>query len=193
MRCVPTSALLIVVLACGCARVATGVPAPTTRRDDNAWLHSAETWPRVSDGLRGRWLVDGDAREIEAHLVANDSALLQTWRSGGGETLNVFHPDGDTVVLVHYCAQGNQATLRARSTDTERIVFEQERVTNLRPDAAALCRLEIVFEGDVVRLREQYCDAAGRGAPEEVTTRRAPSRAGPSPSVPDIGSPARPD
>ena len=30
----------------------------------------------------------------------------------GRETMTVFHPDHDDLVLTHYCAQGNQPRLR---------------------------------------------------------------------------------
>lgn len=47
--------------------------------------------------------------------------------------ITVIHPDGDDLVLTHYCALGNQPQMRAPAKETgDTIAFKFVRATNLK-------------------------------------------------------------
>ncbi len=48
------------------------------------------------------------------------------------EMTNLYHMDGDSLVVTHYCAMGNQPKMRATSAKPGRIDFTFDSVTNLR-------------------------------------------------------------
>lgn len=159
------------LLLCACATRAPASPASSPAAevsDSPEWLHGASAWPRLSAALVGTWRgVDG--LTLESSLISRDSALVERWIApGGGETLNVFHPDGDGVMLTHYCAQGNQARLRATAANDDVFVFERQDVTNLAPGGDALCRLEVRPRGDTLSLRETYCPGDGTSSERVV-------------------------
>jgi hypothetical protein len=87
--------------------------------------------------------------KVSYRAIANDSALLQTFRTASGiQTATVFHPDGDRLLATHYCGQGNQPRLRLDPASTDaRWIFTFLDATNLaRPSASHLVRLELVAE-----------------------------------------------
>lgn len=170
------------VLICACATRSPASPPPSSApreangaapHDADAWLHDAGAWPRLSAALVGTWR-GTDGLTLESSLISRDSALVERWiAASGSETLNVFHPDGDGMVLTHYCAQGNQARLRATAATDGVFVFEQQDVTNLAPGGEALCRLEVRPRGDTLSLRETYCPGDGASV-ERIVHRVAP-------------------
>jgi hypothetical protein len=169
------------MLICACATRSPASPppppSPASSEADGAapgaWLHDADAWPRLSTALVGTWR-GTDGLTLESSLISRDSALVERWiAASGSETLNVFHPDGDGVVLTHYCAQGNQARLRATAATDGLFVFEQQDVTNLATGGEALCRLEVRPRGDTLSLRETYCPGDGTSS-ERIVHRVAP-------------------
>lgn len=84
--------------------------------------------------LEGRWRaeVDGGAVEVELAPYANGSAVLETFTTvSGRRTLTVYHPDGDRLLLVHYCGMGNQPRL-GTPRRPEALAFRFLDATNLR-------------------------------------------------------------
>ncbi|MBX7082257.1 MAG: hypothetical protein K1X88_23825 [Nannocystaceae bacterium] len=147
--------------------------APPAPDDD---VDAAARWPAIAAALSGTWVSEDGAWTIEAHPLARGSAVVQTWRAGGGETLNLLHPDGDALVLLHVCAQGNLASLRARPTDDGHLAFVQREVTAMQPGSGSLCAFELWLQPDRVRMVEQYCGTDGtREAPSEIVLRRSAS------------------
>src|SRR5439155_12763788 len=50
---------------------------------------------------------DGSPIHLSSKLVSNDSAIMETLEEHNG-MITVYHPDGDRVMLTHFCALGNQ-------------------------------------------------------------------------------------
>jgi hypothetical protein len=105
--------------------------------------------------LVGNWEAEvspGKKVKVSYRLVANDTVLVQTWATTTSkETMTMFHPDGDGVILTHYCFQGNQPRLRfdAKASTDKRLVFTFADVTNLaRPEASRMVKLELALDGD---------------------------------------------
>ena len=52
--------------------------------------------------------------QISYKVVSGGSALMETIREPNGtEMVTGFHPDGDRLLMTHYCSLGNQPRMRA--------------------------------------------------------------------------------
>jgi hypothetical protein len=82
-------------------------------------------------------------------VTAAGTALIETHKMGGeGSMTTLYHADGDSLVLTHYCALGNQPRMKAtKVTDTE-IVFDFKDATNLKKDEPHMHALTIRFVDD---------------------------------------------
>jgi hypothetical protein len=120
--------------------------------------------------LSGSWVVDfGKAAAppepviVKFDVIANGSVLRETNGAGTpAEMITLYHLDGDTVVSTHYCAGGNQSTVRAPKSSAKEIVFPDAAVSNLAPDGTYM-RLERVefLTPDSVRFVWSSVDAKG--------------------------------
>lgn len=92
--------------------------------------------------LAGEWVGKGnhDDKEHEVRVVykvtAGGSAVIETIAPGSEhEMINLIHPDGDSLLLTHYCMLGNQPQMRARpKSGDHKVAFEFVRATNLKSD-----------------------------------------------------------
>ena len=109
--------------------------------------------------LEGDWVyLDENGEETDMigstfRLTAAGSALVEVMAPGspeGYEMVNMYHADGDRVLMTHYCAAGNQPRMEVKATEDEnRIELQFESVTNLAsPDANHMHHAEYVFRGD---------------------------------------------
>jgi hypothetical protein len=73
----------------------------------------------------------------EYHVMAGGTVLLEIMDPGGEREVNVYHLDGDDLLMTHYCGGGTQPTLRLErdSAGTDALAFRFARATNL-PDPA---------------------------------------------------------
>ena len=91
--------------------------------------------------LEGEWtLLDEDGKDTGVvgssfRLTAAGSALVETMfpnSPDGHEMLNMYHADGERVLMTHYCAAANQPRMEVRATDDEnRLELRFESITNL--------------------------------------------------------------
>lgn len=88
---------------------------------------------------------------ITYRLTGAGSALVETMGPGSEhEMITVYHLDGEDLVLTHYCAAGNQPTMRAaKSGAADVIAFDFVRASNLKPGAVHMHDARIRFvDGD---------------------------------------------
>jgi len=106
--------------------------------------------------LVGTWeSTSRDGRHATAvyELVSSGTALLE--RLGGDEhagmgmeMITVYHPDGDRLVMTHYCSANNQPRMRAEPVtgEVEALRFTFLDATNLAsPDAGHMHSLVMTF------------------------------------------------
>src|SRR5262245_17460834 len=113
MFCLSTSVLGCKTTTSGEASAGTGVPS---KAHDQHGTRDPEKvgvlWDRMRQTLPGTWEARNSAGAIVVEsyrVVSNDSALVETFTgSSGRETVTVYHPDRDGLMLTHYCGQGNQ-------------------------------------------------------------------------------------
>lgn len=91
--------------------------------------------------LEGKWVSSagpegGQTAPHEIRVSAAGTVVMETMMAGTDhEMINMYHLDGDDLVLTHYCAGGNQPTMRldlANATAT-RLPFVFTGGTNLDP------------------------------------------------------------
>jgi len=90
------------------------------------------TWTGTSEEV-------GDAAmppmTVVYHVVAAGSAVVETLFPGTEhEMVTVYHRDGDSLMLTHYCTAGNQPRMRAvPGEDPNTVTFAFDGGTNLDP------------------------------------------------------------
>jgi hypothetical protein len=114
-----------------------------------------ESYPPAFEKLKtlvGEWegkLPDGKTARVNYRLTAVGSALVETLMPGDPkEMVTVYHPDGESVMLTHYCAARNQPRMRAKpqAGEIKELAFGFVDVTNLAsPGAGHMRDLVITF------------------------------------------------
>lgn len=100
----------------------------------------AGSWSGTAEG-------EGEEAEAEAEKVdkvvhdfrvsAAGTVVMETMGPGSEhEMINMYHLDGEELVLTHYCAGGNQPTMRldSEASTAQKLVFAFTGGTNLDPD-----------------------------------------------------------
>ena len=84
-------------------------------------------------GLRGRWQIQSGGRtlpiEMSYDLASNGSIVTEQF----GKELSVIYPDGDSLLMTHFCNSGNQPRLRLKQGGRSGVFeFEMFDITNLK-------------------------------------------------------------
>jgi hypothetical protein len=102
--------------------------------------------------LVGEWQgksSDGNAAKVSYTLVSDNSALMERLAMGGeSEMVTMYYPDGDHMMMTHYCSAHNQPRMRSQMgfREGKNIVFDLVDVTNLSsPDAGHMKKLAVTF------------------------------------------------
>ena len=120
------------VLVCALAFI-----APTSTAGDTAQT----AFDRLK-ALEGTWHGEasggGEAEESVSHvfrLAAAGTVVMETMNPGveGHEMINMYHLDGDDLVLTHYCAGNNQPTMRLAASSASEMRFDFTGGTNFDP------------------------------------------------------------
>lgn len=131
---------LLLVLAVA----AINVPAPTIAADAAA----AAGYEKLKS-LVGVWEAKGPGGQSVTttyRLVADGTAVEETLSHGNMVT--VYHLDGDSVLLTHYCINDNQPRMRAKglSADGKTLEFKFVDATNMeKPTAKHMHELKMTF------------------------------------------------
>lgn len=171
----------LLIALCGCASQATGV---VSQREPD----TSAAWKRLQRELPGEWLEVGDYKGLTTtyRSVSRDSSMLETFgtqhagANANRQTLSVYHPDGHGLMATHYCAQGNQARLRASQVTGTSVQFDFLDATNVGEGQSVLHQLTLALDGDTLERVEVYRDATGK----DETTRYRFERQGSAHPVP---------
>lgn len=138
MRTKMSFVLLAVLLLAGFA-VATATANEEAFDAQAAFDRLAEMAGTWTGGAKG----EGEAEEASGHEVkhtfqvsAAGNVIMETMNPGTDhEMINMYHLDGDDLVLTHYCAGGNQPRMRivAEASTADHFVFDYDGGTNLDP------------------------------------------------------------
>jgi len=132
--------------------------------------------------LEGSWhataAAHGDQQaDHEIRVSAGGTVVMETMLAGTDhEMINMYHLDGDDLVLTHYCAGGNQPTMRldrAKATATE-LPFVFTGGTNLPATDPHIHDAVLTLNADGTVLSHWTSFAGGKKGEElEFTLRRA--------------------
>jgi len=83
-------------------------------------------------------------------VTGGGSAVVETIGPGTEhEMVTVYHLDGDRLMLTHYCAAGNQPTMRAvKSGAADTIAFDFVRGSNMKPTDTHMHSARLRFAGE---------------------------------------------
>lgn len=130
--------------------------------------------------LAGEWEAKtstGEVVQVSYQIISGGSAVMETVKeaSGGAGMITVYHPDGEAIMVTHYCSAGNQPRMRAVSPQGEikSLKFNFVDVTNLaKPSAAHMKSLTLRFEdADHITHEWTYSDS-GKDATEVFKLQR---------------------
>ena len=120
----------------------------------SAGICFARTLPEFErmKSLVGEWKgtsMNGNAATVTYTLVSDNSALMERLAMGGeSEMVTMYHPDGDHLMMTHYCSAHNQPRMRSQTVSGEirNLTFDLVDVTNLSaPDAGHMKKLVMTF------------------------------------------------
>ncbi len=98
----------------------------------------AGSWQGMPEG-EGEAAAEAEGAGKVTHTIqvsAAGTVVMETMNPGTEhEMINMYHLDGEDLVLTHYCAGGNQPTMRLNrhNSTAERMVFDFTGGTNLDP------------------------------------------------------------
>jgi hypothetical protein len=126
---------------------------------------SRETsWEKVKS-LAGEWegkYGDGTKAHVSYHLVSNGTAVMETLTtSDSDQMVTVYHLDGASLLMTHYCSLGNQSRMREKASGGPSLEFVVIDATNLKgPDDHHMSRLVMSFPASG-RLVHEWTSKAG--------------------------------
>jgi hypothetical protein len=102
--------------------------------------------------LVGTWsgTADGKPVSVTYSLVSDGSALMERLNPGAeGEMVSMYAPDGDGVMMTHYCSMHNQPRMRASASPSGPIEFKFVDATNLaKPSDPHMDNVKVDIAGD---------------------------------------------
>ena len=133
--------------------------------DENA---RKELFTTIS-ALEGTWQRSdptGATSTTEFALSSGGSVVVETMFPGTEhEMTNIYSLDGNSLLMTHYCAGGNQPTMRATAMAGNELSFRSEGVRDLNaPDEPYMGAMTLVFLADGTV--EQRWIGMKEGAPE---------------------------
>ena len=142
-----------------------GEPTHVTKTRPNAGFEKMKplvgNWQGKSD--------DGKPVRISYALASDGSVLVEKIDAGSeNEMVTVYYPDGDRLMMTHYCSLHNQPRMRADAATAEssKLIFDFVDATNMSsPDAMHMHRLAVSFEGKDRFVQEW----TGKGGEKEGT------------------------
>lgn len=113
--------------------------------------------------LVGNWQGVGEGAEnttTSFELMASGSALMERLSPMAGVVmLNAYHPDGDAVVMTHYCASGNQPRMRC-TKDGASLAFAMTDITNWKKDEARMSAVTVTLV-DADHMKQDWVSEEG--------------------------------
>ncbi|MEK6321161.1 MAG: hypothetical protein AABN33_05700 [Acidobacteriota bacterium] len=106
--------------------------------------------------LVGEWEAtspEGKSR-ITFALISNGTALMETMVNEN--MMTIYHPDGDAILMTHYCSAGNQPRMRAQGSRGDSLAFQYVDAANLKGSGdGRMQRLVIKFQ-DADHVTEEW-------------------------------------
>jgi hypothetical protein len=139
-----TPVLCCVVLVAGCSSDPEPAPKPAEPSADSGCCGTTVVTEANADQkkalwepltkLAGEWIAKGeDGKEfvgLSVKLSSGGTIIHETIFPGPNEMMNVYHMDGPSVLMTHYCHVGNQPRMRCSAVTANTWKFETDGCTN---------------------------------------------------------------
>ena len=115
---------------------------------------------------------EGKSVTVSYTLVSDGSALMERLKPTGPngeveEMISMYAPDGDGVMMTHYCSMHNQPRMRAVAAEGGPVAFTYVDATNLAsPDSPHMDHVTLNITAD--KLAEEWTYKAGGKAQSDV-------------------------
>jgi hypothetical protein len=120
-------------------------------------------WERLKS-LVGNWhgTYEGKEARLSYALVSSGTALLETMDAPDStQMVTLYHPDGGSLLMTHYCSVGNQPRMRAQAIENGKLAFAYVDASNLKAkDEHRMTRLVLTFE-DADHLVQEWTSTEG--------------------------------
>ena len=150
-----------------------------------AWAGEAPMPPRMPvnstfarmKALVGDWKgtsKGGSSVTVTYTLVSDASALMERLKTTGAngeveEMISMYAPDGDGVMMTHYCSMHNQPRMRAAATESGPLAFAFIDATNLAsPESAHMDHVTLSIAPD--KISQEWTYKAGGQAQSDTFT-----------------------
>jgi hypothetical protein len=157
---------LTMVLAAALGVLAGAAPMPPAKKDPAGFA-------RIKS-LAGEWegkTSDGKTVRLSYRVASAGSAVVESLKPPDEmEMVTVYHADGDSILMTHFCAANNQPRMRARSASDspKELAFSYVDAANLAgPEEGHMSALTLTFE-DANHLSETWTWTAPGGGKSEV-------------------------
>jgi hypothetical protein len=136
-------ALVLAVVSYGVAQERKATPLDSIKALAGPWVGAT---PERADHV------------LEFKVIANGSAVVENMFPGTKmEMCNVYHMDGDKLMVTHYCAQGIQPRMRADEVKDGVVKFSFVDSTNLKSrDMPHMDSLELNMSADKLTEKRDY-------------------------------------
>lgn len=189
-------AVIALTLACGTVGTLAGLGP-----HDHAHP-PAKAAPTMLDAFRplaGTWESEKDGKVetmITSKMSASDSVLVETMFPGSPhEMVNMYHLDGDALVVTHYCAIGNQPRMRCKGAKSPGVYeFTFDAGTNIKPGELYMGKLTVTIHDQDKVTQEWISLKDGKEALEQTvkfTMTRKKGAAAPSPAAGGMHAPTQ--
>jgi hypothetical protein len=106
--------------------------------------------------------------KVSYKLVGGGTTLVETLFGGEPhEMISMYHMDGDSLMMTHYCAAGNQPTFKLKpGKDKDTYVLDFAKGSNMKPNDMHMHTVEFKFDGPdhVTATWTSYMDGKSAGA-----------------------------
>ena len=130
------------------------------------------TWQKLTS-LVGDWQGTNGGKPVSVsyRLVSNGTALMETLEDDhSSQMITLYHADGASILMTHFCSMGNQPRMRAQRLEGGRLEFAYLDASNLRSsDEFRMTHLVLSFP-DSDHLVQEW--TAKAGAQEHVSRSR---------------------
>lgn len=120
-------------------------------------------WEKLKSSA-GEWEGTEGGKPFHASykIVSSGTAVMETLDGPDAmQMITVYHPDGKSLLMTHYCSMGNQPRMRSRGLENGKLAFAYVDAANLKSkDEMRMTGLVLTFQ-DADHLVAQWTNNAG--------------------------------
>ena len=133
---------------------------PTARAESNE-----SAWEKLKS-IVGTWqgTMSGQPAHVTYQMVSSGTAVMETIEGPDAtQMVTIYHPDGNSLLMTHYCSMGNQPRMRATALKDGKLAFTYVDAANLKsPEADRMSGLVLTFPDSDHLVQEWTMSGGGK-------------------------------